>query len=245
MSAYLLGERLFGAAGAKAGIYRGAHRGSHPSRSLLVTVSERAALDELAPRLAIAAAPGIARLLHLGALGGGLAGVVEEEPCGRPLSAAALPLRPDTVAQVVRQIAGVLAGVHRAGAALGGLQPEVIYARPGAGGAVLTGMAPRAAILARRALPFAQVYAPPDESWDPSGDIFSLCALASHWLSGHHPYRGLRAGAQVVAIARGERRPWSGPSAWGELIARGLGRRSDRPSLEELVAAFDEIEAAA
>lgn len=241
-AALLIGERLFGA-GATA-IHRGTRRGVHPSRSLLVTVTGRPELEALAPRLGFGA-PGIARMLHLGALAGGRCGLIEEEPCGRPLSAAALPLRPDVVATVVKQIAAVLAGLHRTGTALGGLQPELIYARPAAGGPVLTGLAPRAAIIARRALAFPHVYAPPDEHWDPAADVFSLCALASHWLSGHHPFRGLRPRAQLVAIARGERRPWSGAPGWGELIERGLGSQRDRPTLQELIDAFDALGAAA
>ena len=243
MSAYAIGERLFGVGGTA--IHRGTRRGAHPSRSLLVTVTERTDLEALAPRLAPLGASGIARLLHLGALAGGRCGVIEEEPCGRPLAAVALPLRPDTVAAVVKQLAAVLDGVHRSGAALGGLQPELIYARPAAAGPVVTGMAARAAMLARRAHAFPHVYTPPDESWDPSADIFSLCALASHWLSGHHPYRGLEASAQVVAIARGARRPWRAGVEWSELIDRGLGHPGQRPSLAELVDAFDALGAAA
>lgn len=239
--AYIVGERLHGAGAA--GIYRGYHRWSHPSRSLLVTVCERAdrPLAELAQRLQLEV-PGVAPLLHAGSVTGGREGVVEEEPGGRPLSTAALPLRPDTVAIVVRQIAAVLAAVHRSGAALGGLQPELIYARPAACGPILTGLAPRAAIVAPAAPLFAHVYAPEQDGWDPAADVFSLCAMASHWLCGHHPFRGLRAVAQREAIARGHRRPWRGPRAWGDLIARGLSRDgAERPDLLELVAALESI----
>ncbi len=244
MSRFILGERLHGAGGTA--IRRGTLRGGHPSRSLLVTVTGPAELEELAPRLSLDTVPGVARQVHLGALGGGAVGVVEEEPCGRPLSGAALPLGADLVAVLVRQVAAVLAAAHRAGRALGGLQPELIYARPAASGPVVTGLAPRAAILARRAFAFPHVYAPADESWEPAADVFSLCALASHWLSGHHPYRGPRAGAQLLAIARGERRPWSGPPGWGDLMARGLSPRgAERPPLAEVVDAMGALAATA
>jgi hypothetical protein len=234
MSRYQVGDRLWGA------LHRGHRPRSHPSRSLLITVSEGAALDALAPRLELAV-PGVARMLYLGPLGDGRAGVVEEEPCGRPLAAVALPLRPDTVAILVRQIAVVLSALHRCGAALGALQPELIYARPDASGPVVTGLAPRAAILLREAPPFPHVYAAPGEESAPPADVFALCALASHWLTGHHPFRGVRRSAQQAAMTRGDRRPWSGPAAWGELLARGLRCPRERPTLDDVVAGLDEV----
>lgn len=238
MTGFVVGDRLWGA------LHRGHHPLSHPSRSLLITLGEPRELAELAPRRELAI-PGVTRMLHIGPLGDGRAGVVEEEPCGRPLAQVALPLRPDTVATLVRQIAGVLAALHRSGAALGGLQPELIYARPAAGGPLVTGLVPRAAILLRAAAPFPHIYAAPAEDRAPAADVFALCALASHWLSGHHPFRGVRTGAQLAALARGERRPWSGPRAWGALIARGLAGPRDRPSLEEVVAGLDAARALA
>lgn len=245
MTSFFIGERLHGA-GATA-IRRGHSSGSHPSRSLLVTVTGRAALEEMAPRLeAMGAAAGLSRLVHCGRLDRSAHGVVEEEPAGRPLSSAALPLRPDVVAMVVRQIAELLADVHQSGGALGGLQPELIYARPATSGPVVTGLAPRAAALGRRAFAFPQIYTLPDEPWDRAADVFSLCALASHWLSGFHPYRGMRAAAQLAAISRGERRPSGGPAAWSALISRGLSPHgAERPQLAELVEAMQELAAAA
>jgi hypothetical protein len=245
VTTFFIGELLYGAG--STAIRRGHSSQAHPSRSLLVTVTGRAALDELAPRLeAMGPAPGLSRLVHAGRLDSSTHGVVEEEPAGRPLAGAALPLRPDVVAMVVRQIAQLLAGVHRSGVALGGLQPELIYARPAAGGPVVTGLAPRAAVLGRRAFAFPHVYTLPDEPWDRAADVFSLCALASHWLSGFHPYRGMRAAAQLAAISRGERRPPGGPAAWSELIRRGLSPHgAERPELAELVQAMEELGAAA
>lgn len=234
MSRYLVGERLWGA------LHRGHRPRAHPSRSLLITLGDPQALEMLAPRFELAV-PGVARMLHVGPLGDGRVGVVEEEPCGRPLAAVALPLRPDTVAILVRQIAVVLTAVHRSGTGLGALQPELIYARPDASGPVLTGLAPRAAILLGPAATFPHIYTPAGEESAPDADVFALCALASHWLSGHHPFRGVRRSAQLSAIARGERRPWSGPPACGQMIARGLGPPCGRPSLDELVAALDEV----
>jgi hypothetical protein len=236
MSRYQLGERLWGA------LHRGHRAVSHPSRTLLITVGERRALEMLAPRLDLAV-PGVARMLHLGPLGDGRVGVVEEEPCGRPLAAVALPLRPETVATLVRQIAGVLVRLHRTGTALGGLQPELIYVRPDTSGPVVTGLAPRAAILLRSAPPFPHVYAAPGEETAPPADVFALCALASHWLTGHHPFRGVRRSAQLAAMERGERRPWSGPAAWGELVARGLCEPRERPTLDDVVAGLAEVAA--
>jgi hypothetical protein len=234
MSRYQVGERLWGA------LHRGHRARSHPSRTLLITVGEPRALETLAPRFELAV-PRVARMLHLGPLGDGRAGVVEEEPCGRPLVGVALPLRPETVAALVRQIAAVLAGLHRTGTALGGLQPELIYVRPDASGPVVTGLAARAAILLRAASPFPNVYAAPGEESAPAADVFALCALASHWLTGHHPFRGMRRSAQLAAMARGEQRPWSGPDAWGELLARGLSSTRERATLDDLVAGLDEV----
>jgi hypothetical protein len=240
--AYILSERLYGGPGWS--IHRGSSRWS--GGSVLVTIARHRTLShhELFARLALPHRD-LAALLHVGTVDDGQqGGLVEEEPRGTPLAAAALPLGPAAVALMVRQIASVLEVVHGSGVVLGGLQPELIYARPAPGGPLLTGIVPRSRIFVREAGlteagGFGHSYAPPLA--EPAADVFSLCALAAHWLSGFHPFRGLRPGAQLLAIARGERRSLSAPSGWREILERGL-RRDGGLELAELVAALDAVD---
>jgi serine/threonine protein kinase len=253
--AYVVSSRCY--AGPWWGIYRGFAASDPSSDRMLVTITRKQtrSYDALASRLSLLI-PGVTPLLHVGPVtsnaGEELDGLVEWEPPGTPMSEIALPLPPSSVSNLVKQIATVLDELHRAGFALGGLQPELIYARPSLRGLTLTGLVPRSTVFALTAStgadqvpPFPHIYLPPESSSArprPAADVFSLCALAAHWLSGHHPFRGVKTSAQLLAIARGERRPWLGPEPWGRLIDRGLNQDvSVRPPLPELLHELESI----
>lgn len=247
--AYVVSSRCY--AGPWWGIYRGFAASDPTSDRMLITITRRQTRshDALAARLSLLI-PGVTPLLHVGPVssngGDELDGMVEWEPAGTPMSEVTLPLPAHSVVGLVRQIAGVLDDLHRAGFALGGLQPELIYARPSMRGLTLTGIVPRSTVFALTASvgadqvpPFPHIYLPPEANTArprPAADVFSLCALAAHWLSGHHPFRGIKTSAQLLAIARGDRRPWLGPDCWGRLLDRGLHQDvTVRPHLPELL----------
>ena len=253
--AYVVSSRCY--AGPWWGIYRGFAASDPTSDRMLITITRRQTRshDSLAGRLSLLI-PGVTPLLHIGPVsssaGEDLDGMVEWEPSGTPMSEVTLPLPPHSVVGLVRQIAGVLDAIHRAGFALGGLQPELIYARPSMRGLTLTGIVPRSTLFALTAStgadqvpPFPHIYLPPESNAarpHPAADVFSLCALAAHWLSGHHPFRGVKTSAQLLAIARGDRRPWLGPDRWGRLLDRGMHQDvALRPHLPELMGELERM----
>jgi hypothetical protein len=88
---------------------------------------------------------------------------------------------------------------------------------------------------------FNHHYLAPEVVKDPSGphhncDVFSLCAIAAHVLCGEHPFTG-HGMQQLVSIALGRRRAWTGPAGWRPLIERGLAPDPDaRLDLPDLLA---------
>jgi hypothetical protein len=146
----------------------------------------------------------------------------------------------------------ILRPVHAAGAALVHLRPELVYFRHRMTGELeVTGVAPRAEMFLRTArrpsfgVPpmFDHVFAAP-ETWprgarSPAADVFALCGLLAHWVTGRHPFEGRSLHEEMTAIHEGRRRPWRGPAALGAVLERGLAARpGQRPSLEALAGAL-------
>ncbi|HUS66893.1 MAG TPA: hypothetical protein VMZ28_20285 [Kofleriaceae bacterium] len=247
--------------GSRWGIYRGYSRCTRVAGAMLITVGPRQTRShaELLGELALPIA-GVAPLVHIGPVAGGprgdLDGLVEREPGGRPVSDYMLPLAPGVAMALVREIGCVLGEIHEREVYLGGLQPHLIYVKAVSGGLELTGIAPRGPIFAHTAgdareqpRPFHYSYTPPEGYAGRTGaaaDVFSLCALASHWLTGVHPFQGPRHSMVPQALAR---ELGGGRSAttrdWPRLIDRGLSEQPrQRPPLGELVGALEMAQAA-
>ena len=262
--AYLVAERL---AGERArGLYRGISRWDFDQRDVLITVTtaQTDPLEQIEDQLGLEV-DGVARLRHIGPVAGGAPGttyhgMVEEMPGGAPLDRARLPLAPEEVVKLVTELAALAGRIRAEARLIDWLQPALIYARTsrGAGPLELTGVTPRAPTFALGALPpdyavgplFRHTYRAPEvvhgQPAGPAGDVFSLCALAAHWLSGEHPFQGDVAARQTVSIVLGRRRPWAGDGAWAELVTAGLERDPGRrPPLEELPSRFEQVRDAA
>jgi serine/threonine protein kinase len=71
----------------------------------------------------------------------------------------------------------------------------------------------------------------------PACDVFSLAAILALLTSGEHPFEGAGEPALALAISMDRRRPWHGPAALGDLVARALRPEpAARLSLPELLA---------
>lgn len=258
--AYLVAERL---AGERArGLYSGISRWDFDQRHVLVTVTTAQVmpLEDIAAGLAIEI-DGVARLRHVGPVEGASPGatyhgMVEEMPAGEPVARTQVPLAPAAVVTLVTALARLAARIRAEAPELDWLQPELIYvrwSRKDPGTIELSGVAPRAPLFALGARPpdyavgplFRDTYRAPETAKGrpsgPSSDVFALCAMAAHWLSGEHPFQGDFAARQTLSIALGRRRPWTGGASWGALLAAGLERDPvRRPRLDELPARFDQ-----
>ena len=247
--------------GSRWGIYRGYSRCTRVAGAVLVTVGPRQtrAHAELLSDLALPI-QGVAPMLHVGPVSAGgreLDGLVEREPGGRPVSDYMLPLAPHIAMSLVREIACVVGEIHEREIYLGGLQPHLIYVKAVAGGLELTGIAPRGPIFALTAgdareqpNPFHYSYAPPEGyagRSGPAADVFSLCALASHWMTGVHPFQGPRHSMAPAALVRDLQSARSSVTRdWSRLIDRGLSEQPrQRPPLGELVGALEGMAQAA
>ncbi len=228
--AYVVTERI---AGERArGRFRGLALLGITPRNVLVTVTSAQVrpLPEVAAALELPL-EGVTALLHAGALappspsGGEYVGLVEEEPDGEPMSERTAPLSVDAARALVLEVGEVLGRVHQAGAALGALEPELVYVRPAPGGGVaLTALAPRCVAFGAGATRPDHIVGPmfrasheaPERAMGeparPPADVFALCALAARWVTGTYPAP----------------RPWAGPAAWEAALAGGLEREPAR-----------------
>lgn len=244
--AYVIVDRLYG--DASRGVYRGVSQWAF--RNVLVTMAmpQTVAFAELEERLALGV-EGIAVLRHLGPLEQATlqrSVMVEDEPAGAPLVARALPQAPADVRRLWLEIGGIVARAHAAGhASIGGLHPELIYAE----GDRVTALVPRIDAFVRSAEKphinpsplFEHTYQAPEVTShgraSAAADVFALCALGLHWLTGRHPFAGVDAGHQMVTMLLGKRGEGTAPSTpLGALLERGIAARpEERPSLGVLL----------
>jgi hypothetical protein len=200
------------------------------SGSTLVSVGPPTGLSpaELAERLALGF-DGVTELVEVCRVDGAEKdAVVEALPAGAPVDG------PTPHAVALGLATGrVLKAAHAAGAALGGIRPDAVWAVDGE----LTAIAPRAALLwSLRARADAGIVpghaiaflsperirgGPPS----PSDDVFALAATVAFWATGAYPYAGETRDARILATAAGDRRPWTADPRLGALIDRALGDR--------------------
>jgi hypothetical protein len=239
------------------GMYQARESGSHTP--LLVTLGPPQQLDLDAVRAKLAlAVNGIAPLLHVGKLESQTEarydGLVEFQPPGAPAADILRPpVDPRVAIELVLAIAKVVAAVHAAGAVVRGLRPELVYVQGGPAAPKLAGIAPRCEAFLTTAeardygVPpcFDNWYQAPEVLARPldvplvGADVFSLCAILAHWISGEHPFEGEGA-MQLIAIVSGNRRAWRGPAPLGTIINAGLHASTEqRASLPEFVAALE------
>jgi hypothetical protein len=242
------------------GMYRARERGS--GNHVLVTLGPPQQIDSdtLRTRLALAAS-GIAPLVHIGRLESlteaRFEGMVEAEPAGKPASdVLALPVDPGLAVRIALAITKPLAAAHATAAVVRGLRPELVYLEGDPSAPVLAGIAPRCEAFLTTAEPRGygvppcfdhfyqapEVLARPFDAPSPRADVFSLCAVLAHWVSGEPPFQGEGA-MQAIAIATGQRRRWRGPAALGAILDAGLHPLPEqRTSLSELVTSLARLE---
>ena len=214
----------------------------------LVTVGWSTGLSdsELSARLALPF-PGVTPLLAVGTIDGtDREVVVEVRPRGAPS-----PMPAPDVATACRwgaRVAEIVAEVHRAGAAVGGLRPEAVWIDDGE----VTAIVPRATRFWEMQtvdvgiVPgFSTVLLSPERlaGAGPSAadDVFALAATVAIWASGRHPFAGDTRDAQVLALLGRRRAPFAGPPRLAALLDAALGDASARPSIAAFGAALTEI----
>lgn len=258
--AYVIDRRLRGPRGR--GIYRGTRAGGPGSVLITVAPRQKKPHRELWTQLDATAA-GLSRLRHIGAVeppratGGDVyEALVEDEPAGVP-STKLMPLTAGQAVALALAVAKCAGAVHAQGKAMGGIRPELIFARRDVDrGVELTAMAPRAEMFVMTAeqpahgvLPlFQDLYQAPEvlarEPATPASDVFSLCATLAYWASGEYPFTGDELVHRMVSVSAGMRRPWTGPEGLAPIVARGLAPAADRRlALPELIAQLASLDA--
>jgi hypothetical protein len=235
------------------GIYRGRERWSN--RSVLVTLGAPQTLDADALRAKLEhRGRGVTRLRFIGHLEANVeteyTGLVEDEPDGAPASEAlALPLDPARAVKLAFTLGEI---AYRARHPFVGLRPELIYVRD----AAVTAVAPRTEPFFVTASPRCygvppcfdlfylarEVIARPRAPATDLADVFSICAILAHWVTGEHPFEGIVAAEQAISIAATRRRPWTGPPELGAIIDAGLAPEPEnRTELVNLLAALEAV----
>jgi hypothetical protein len=231
---FQLGGRLYGAEGL--GVWEGTEP-AEEGRPVLVSIGPRAGdvFDELALDV-----PGVPALLAVGDAPDGRTAVVEEHPGG----AIARPAR-EQAAALGAEVAEIAAFVHHMGLALGGIRPESVWRDDEVS---ITPRLTRLWELSRQSLDAPggpSVYmslgrlrgsgpTPPD-------DVFALGATIAWWATGEHAFEGETRGEQIRAIHDRRRRAWNGDPALEPIVAAALQPRSERPSMEQIEAALNEL----
>lgn len=232
------------------GVFRG-HLADDPQQKRLVTqaVLHEVTAAELARRHALEF-PGIAALEYAGPIdrpdhiGWNGECIVEVEPRGQATIELA-PIDDKSAVQLAGDLLAVIARVHADGQAVGGIRPELVYARRDSESRLrLAGVAPRAALFLARSYPlssgnppFTRLYtALRDPPLEPPGDVFAACLTLWHLVLGRHPF-GDHYLEQLPRMMAGEAPPWTGSPALGALLAAGLEMdRARRPGAAELAA---------
>jgi hypothetical protein len=164
--------------------------------------------------------------------------VLEVEPRGAPLAERPRPMRLCHALGWAMPAALAVRAAADAGLCLGGLRPELIYVEDEDAvdglGLALTAIAPRAERFLGPAPLFEHGYAAPEvmRGGPPStaADVFSLCAILAHTLSGRHPFSERR------------RIAWIGSPRLVPLLDRALDQRPERrPQPDQVIAALDDL----
>ena len=244
----VIDEDLYLAAGQ--GVFRG-HLVDDPQQKRLVTqaVLHEVTAAELARRHALEF-PGIAPLEYAGPIdepdhiGWNGECIVEVEPRGQP-SIELAPIDEKDAVQLALDLLEVIGRAHATGQAVGGIRPELVYARrDGDGRLRLAGLVPRGAMFLARCYPlssgnppFTRLYtALRDPPLEPPGDVFAVCMTLWHLVLGRHPF-GDHYLEQLPRMMAGEAPPWTGSPALGAILATGLEMdRGRRPGAAELAA---------
>lgn len=139
----------------------------------------------------------------------------------------------------------VVARAHAAGQEVGGIRPELVYARRDADGTLrLAGLVPRSPMFLARAYPlssgnppFTRLYtALRDPPLEPPGDVYGVALTFIHLVQGAHPF-GDHYLSQIPRMSAGERPAWTGSPELGELLIAGVERDpARRPTAAELAA---------
>jgi hypothetical protein len=231
---FRLGRRLHGAEGL--GVWEGTDP-AEGDRPVLVSIGPHAGdvFDELALDV-----PGVPALLAVGDAPAGRTAVVEEHPPG----AIAAPA-PEEAAALAAEVAEIAAFVHHMGLALGGIRPEAVWRD------VEVSISPRLTRLwdlSRESLDapggpsvYISLGRLRGTGPTPEDDVFALGATLAWWATGAHPFEGETRGEQIRAIHDRRRRPWTGDPALEPIVAAALRPREERPSMEQLEAALNEL----
>src|SRR5690606_35847502 len=227
--------------GPSCGRYRGVvASGEMADRPVLFTTFEPALLASAARAIAPAPA-GVAPVLWTGALEAPMpvACAIEAEPAGRPLVELAAGRPRGALIDAYRQVAEIAAAAHEAGAWLGGLRPELVYAVPAGERLRVTGIA-RCAVAALAELtvrdvgsrlPFDDLYEPFElimRAPEPRSDVFVIAASLARLVGGQSPFGPGR--AAFFAIAEGRATPVGPDDLWSALAPALSRQPADRPS---------------
>lgn len=251
---YTIGSKCHG--GPERGIYSLDREDGPEQRSdrCWVVIGQRqpAPYAEIAARLALPFA-GVAPLLHVGPVfdirnthNGLYDGLVEELPAGWDTDED--PPDGSDAIDAALALAGILVEAHAAGRVLLGIRPETVFTVRDGRRRRFAGIAPRCEAFWASARPPAESAPPAFEHFyfpievlvgrpaTPASDVFSLCAVLAHWVSGY-PFAGDDIVSRLGAVMQNTRTPWTGPAALQPIIDRGLASDpARRPAVAQLIA---------
>ncbi len=187
---------------------------------------------------------GRGRLDHPRQRGDAFRGVLEACPDGESIEAIVSrgPIAPVNAVALGLQIADLLRRVAGDGRPLGAIRPELVYARPGAGGLTLTGVMHRGPAIASLTEAGEAVLVPPLFEMDFScpDDVAGLAQLVWYMVTGAHPWYAPEDVRWQLAWDdyhehRRRRQPWMGPPGLGPILEAAIFS-SLRASLPEFTA---------
>lgn len=232
------------------GVFRG-HLAEDPQQKRLVTQANLHDITaaDFARRFALAI-DGIAPLEYAGPIdqpdhiGWNGDCIVEVEPRGRPAIELA-PVDEKSAVLLAVDVLEVVARAHAARLEVGGIRPELIYARRDSDGRLrLAGLVPRSPMFLARAYPlssgnppFTRLYTPLLDPRDSlPADVYAVALTFLHLVQGAHPF-GDHYLQQIAPMSAGERPAWRGSPRLGEALISGLEKDPGRrPRAEELAA---------
>ncbi len=241
--------------GVRAARFRGtALCGSHAGKRVLITtaITPGALADSVMDAIGLANVAKIAPLLTstlVEELFPPFSALVELEPDGVPLSALAVPIDESIACSIGGQLCDIASQAATQGAVICGIRPELVYHNQDF---AVSGIVPRAFVFCDFGSPrsywvgppFTDCYEPPELLWNkPDGatDVYMIAATVFYLIHGVPPFRGRSWVVQRDASHEEPPRAFQGDPRIGQTVTAALvPLAKDRPSLQQLAAAFRE-----